>query len=783
MYYYNTDLRTTALSNCTGANGIDVCGNNVSGSGADTATHQHLTTFTVGMGVNGTLGYHPSYLTGLSADYELLKQGTRDWPTPVVSTTGGGAQNIDDLWHAAVNGRGQYFSAGNPAALAAGLRDALLAIDALSGSGSGAAASTLQPVADDNSLYIAKYTTVHWTGDLVSRSINPVTGVISSTDNWSAEQTLDARVAAGTARNIYYMQRTSGANTGTLRQFTYTNLQSDGLNGNFDGACSKAVPLTQCIDAGYDVTGANNGANMVNWLRGGYDARYRLRRHVLGDIVGGAPVSVKRPQFQYTENAYASFKAANNSRTGVVYVASNDGMLHAFRGETTTSPTPNPGPGGEELWAYVPTMVMNRMYRLADNDYANRHQFLANGAPVVGDIYVPPVAPATTGTWKTILVAGLGAGGGGYYALDITNPHSPSVLWEFTNDSLGGNGNLGLTFGNPVITKRANGTWVVVFTSGYNNHVSPGDGNGRLFVVNANTGERLAAIATETSPGVPAGTTTTPSGLGKLNAWVDSTIDNTARRFYAGDLLGNVWRFDIDGLVAPNNAAHRLAYLRVGSVAQPITTQLALAEVNYGGSRYPVAYVGTGRLLGDSDLGTTGVQTIYALKDPLDATSLGDARTNTSVVTQTLSETAVNAPRTVTNNAVNWSTHNGWKVDLIGSGERVSVDMQVIFQNLTVATNMPNNTTCGGSSYLYNFNINSGSAPVGMTNVGTWLGTSLVVGLSYLTLQLSDNAEAGSGRTITVIVDNRGVPRVDDAPPPPPPSATGRRASWRELVN
>lgn len=799
MYYYNTDLRTTALDNCTGSvSGSDVCVNDVSPRGRDSATHQHMATFTVGMGVNGTLGYHPNYLAGLSPNYQQIIAGTRDWPHPEEGSNAENPANIDDLWHAAVNGRGQYFSAGNPTALAQGLRDALLAIDAQSGSGSGAAASTLQPVAGDNSLFIAKYTTGYWTGELVSRSIDPQTGVISPTDQWSAQQLLDARVAAGTARNIYFMQRGSG-NQGSLLDFTYLNLQSASLQGHFDGACSKTPALTNCatLDAAIATaqaalaitptdtslqTAVNNaiaaraaadvGANMVSYLRGNADSRYRARQHVLGDIVGGAPVFVKRPSFEYTENGYAAFRTANASRTGVVYVAANDGMLHAFDGAT-----------GQEKWAYVPTMVMDRMYRLADNDYANRHEYFVNGAPVVGDIWVP----GSPGRWKTILVGGLGAGGRGYYALDITDPDAPQALWEFTNDSLGGDGNLGLTFGNPIITKRANGTWVVAFTSGYNN-ISPGDGNGRLFVVDANTGQRLAAIATETSAGVAAGTATTPSGLGKLNAWVDSTIDNTARRYYAGDLLGNLWRFDVDGLVAPNNAALRLAYLQAGSpsVPQPITTQPALGVVDYGGSSYPVVYVGTGRLLGLSDTSSTAVQSVYAIKDPMTNTPLGDVHASSNMVVQTLSATSATAARTVTDNAVNWTAVDGWRVDLIGSGERVNVDMQVIFQTLNVATNMFGSGPCTpGSSYLYHFNLNTGSAPLGSTDgvVGTWLGGTLVVGMSYLTLQLPGSSEAGTGRTITVIVDNRGVPRTDDVPPPPPPPASGRRTSWRELMN
>jgi type IV pilus assembly protein PilY1 len=419
MYYHSTDLRTTALGNCTLASGTDVCTNNVPPRGSDTATHQHMSTFTVGMGVSGTLRYSPSYLSGSSPDYQAILQGTLDWPLPGASA---GAENIDDLWHAAVNGRGQYFNAGDPSTLAQGLTTALAQIDAQSGSGSGAAASTLQPVMGDNSLFIAKYTTVNWTGELVSRAIDPQTGVISNSDTWSAEQLLDARVAAGTARNIYYMQRTSGSNAGALRSFTFANVDADGLGGHFANVCSKAVPLTQCADSGYDITSANSGTNMVNYLRGSSDMRYRARQHILGDIVGGAPVFVRVPPFQYTENNYAAFVSANSSRPGVVYVAANDGMLHAFDGTT-----------GQEKWAYVPTMVMDRMYRLADNDYANRHEFLVNGAPVVGDIYA-------VGTWKTTLVGGLGAGVTTRWTSPTPTRHrccgsSPTTAWAATTTS------------------------------------------------------------------------------------------------------------------------------------------------------------------------------------------------------------------------------------------------------------------------------------------------------------------------------------------------------------
>ncbi len=795
MYYYEHDLRTPGLNNCASTvngNPIDVCENIVKPSGADNATWQHMVTYTLGMGVSGTLRYQPNYINEPSGDYHDVVQGTKDWPIPTQDS----ATAVDDLWHAAVDGRGQYFSAGSPSALAKSLSDALRGINVQMGAGSGAAASTLQPVEGDNTLFIAKYQSELWNGDLIARDIDPVSGVISD-PRWSAAQKLQAKVDAGTARAIYYGKRSAGANATTRREFSYANLSTDGLNGKFDNACSKTVALTQCTTlTAADVTTANSGSNMVDYLRGGAnDVVYRARTKgdplaiaggILGDIIGGAPVYVRKAAFNYTENNYAGFAATMAGRLGVVYAGSNDGMLHAFDGAT-----------GEELWAYVPSMVMDRMYRLADNDYANRHEYFVNAAPSIGDIYVPPVAPATVGSWKTILVGGLGAGGRGYYALDITDPNNPQTLWEFSNDSLGGANNLGQTFGNPVITKRADGTWVVAFTSGYNNAVftgdltpgdgaAPGDGNGHLFVVNANTGQRVLDIATYTTGTTGAGSAATPSGLGKLNAWVDTDSDNTAKRFYAGDLLGNLWRFDVDNLVAPNRAALRLAYFSIGGVPQPITTQPALAKVNYSGTVVPVVYVGTGKYLGTTDLGNTAVQSVYAIKDPLTNTPLGDAHASSTVVAQTLSlkDPAVKtSDRATTNLPVDWSTGNGWRIDLTVAslptpGERVNVDMQLLNNTLTVASNIPSTDVCvsGGLSYFYQFDIGTGNA-----TTATLFGDSMVVGISWVTLQVQGGA-AGSGRTVTITVDNKTTPRIDDVPPPPPPLSVGRRTSWRELV-
>ncbi len=771
MYYYQTDLRTAALGNCTSSTtGADVCEDNVEARGADNATHQRMTTFTLGLGVSGTLRYHANYQGGMSGDFNAVEAGPTNWPIP---GDGFGAANIDDLWHAAVNGRGQYFSAGDPDSLATGLSGALTAIKQRTGTAAAAATTTLQPVPGDNTEFVTEYTTLKWTGDLVAYEVDPATGARATSSKWSASARLDTRVVANIPRAIYYMTRSGSANTGTLRDFTFANLDTDGFGGHFQNVCSKSLPLSQCTSSGFDVTGANLGANVVNWLRGNADSRYRSRDHVLSDTVGGAPVYVGKPRFQYLENGYQTFATSNASRAGMVYVPSNGGMLHAFRASD-----------GQEEWAFVPSMVMDRMYRLADNDYASKHEYFVNATPVIGDVWVPAL-----NAWRTILVGGLGAGGRGYYALDVTDPANPQALWEFTNDSLGGNDNLGLTFGNPVITKRADGTWVVMFTSGYNN-VSPGDGNGRLFVVDARTGQRLDEIETFTSAGVKAGTTTAPSGLGKINAWVESQTDNTTLRVYGGDFLGSVWRFDIDNRVQPNHAALRLAYLRDGTKAQPITTRPELVNVPSGGASHAVVYVGTGVMLRTNDLADAGVQSVYAIKDSLTNTPLGDLRARTDVVEQTLT-IAGSDSRTVTNHPVDWSVKNGWRVDLPTSGERVNIDMRLALSTLVVGTNAPATlgicSESGGQSFLYKFDFMNGSSlPGSGGTVGISLGNNYVVGIGVMQLwsdPTKGGSGAGGGGAVARTQMGDGTVRTDELHTPTSAAVEGRRTSWRELVN
>ncbi|VTU39088.1 Tfp pilus assembly protein, tip-associated adhesin PilY1 [Variovorax sp. PBL-H6] len=752
QYYYQTDLRTTALGNCTSsASGTqqNVCSNNIPASGRDTAPHQHMTTFTIGLGVNGTLAYDRNYLTQTAGDFVNLKNGSISWPEPGSDR---GATNIDDLWHGAVNGRGQYYSALNASALSEAVSGVVNSIQEQNGSSSAASTSALELVAgDNNQVFKASYTTKTWAGDLQAYTLNGDTAAISATPVWSAQAILTNTAAS--SRKIFYRRPTA---TTTLRAFNWTNLNADGYGTNFSNLCSQTLVASQCSGlSSAEATLANTGANLVDFLRGTRTfetansasgttrALYRTRVGPLGDIINGAPVYVSKPPFSYTDTGYVDFVLAKKTRKPAVYVAANDGMLHAFSAATAD--------GGTELWAYVPSELMPNLYRLADAGYESRHRYFVDGAPVIGDIRVG-------NTWKTILVGGLNKGGRSYYALDITDPEDPKALWEFSDT------NLGLTYGNPVITKNKDGVWTVVFASGYNN-ISNGDGKGHLFVLNANTGAKILDIPTT------AGTTTDPSGLAKINGWIDDSADNTSKRFYGGDLFGNLWRFDVDNLVQPNRSALLLAEFKINATTpQPITVKPETVEI----SGKPVIVVATGKYFGTADIEDTTQQSIYAVKDALTNTGLGDVRTNNTMVRQTFTVTGVTA--SITSNQVNWGTQNGWWVDLPNTGERVATDMALQFGTLSIGTAIPSGDACssGGSSWRYYLNAANGNAledPAGEQ----WSANALIVGQSWVKLE--------NGETRILRQNSDGTIKTERPPGGGGAAGVPHRNSWRELTD
>ncbi len=877
MYYYKTDLRTVALGNCTGApvspatTGNILCStpavagdpdpyNNVFKSSTDTNQQQHMTTFTLGLGASGWMNYSSGYAkSGTNADYDAVRLGLTasstvctwqsagtacNWPTPGVDSGGNGfIANIDDLWHAAVNGRGAYFSATNPDTLTTGLQNALAGIKAKQGAAAAAATSTLNPVAGDNFAYVASYTTVLWTGNLEARGINTDDGTVNENATWCVEDIPDP----GTCTNGTIVAQTSGDTTiyncETPSAGTCTDFSGDLTSGpnvcktpvatactgtmdakvaastdtrtiktansagtaliNFDASYATANPsyfnaatlagLTQWSSLDSGQQSRTVGANLLNYLRGqsGFENRtsnvtvvgativdnelFRARNAVLGDALESQPAFIANPVFSYPYPGYSTYKTAQASRAGTVYMGTNDGMMHAFAADT-----------GIERWAYVPSMVIPNMWKLADFNYGSIHSNFVNGSPITSDVCTANcscdtacvTAGGTAPTWKTILVAGLNGGGRGYYALDITVPTTPTLLWEFTTTAGIGktqDDDLGFSFGAPIITKKADGTWVVMVTSGYNN-VSPGSGKGYLYVLNAGTGAIISKIYT----GV--GTTATPSGLAKIAGWNNEPPGNAVSYVYGGDLLGNVWRFDPNDTTTSatigTGAVMKFATLFsdvAGASPQPIMTTPVLGKI--AGSR--VIFIGTGKYLEVGDLTTTQTQTEYAIRDDNTGATFVNPRSQTTLmVNQTLTTNSTNGTRSVATTApVNFFTQRGWFVDFPESGERVNIDSQLVQGVLIAPTIVPSNTACspGGHGWLNFLDYKTGGAVTASGLVSTKYD-STIVGVNILYIDGNPVVETVTSTDPTPHID----PDVDF--PPSAGNFTGKRTLWRELI-
>lgn len=766
MYYYNTDLRTS------GNGGRTDEGGHVNVAGAGSHLVQNMYTFTLGLGVTDSLSY-PSDLPPIGSPGRAgspIMQGTKHWPSPGISANGtvdGGttvAGRTDDLWHAAENGRGRYISAANADQVVIGLNAALADIEANVGSSAAAATSNLQPVQDDNTAFVAQFETVSWVGNLIARTIDVNSGVLSEAPLWESKTEIDAQFQDGASgRNIYTFDATA---SNKRRDFRYDNLtpsERAWLN-------PASLSLPQKIDWDTTQQGLATSEAMVNYLRGDRTLEgniFRERESLLGDIVNAAPVYVRKPPFSYLDPDYLAFANSNAARPATVYVGANDGMLHAIDADT-----------GRERWAYMPSMVLENLWHLAREDYATNHRFYVDGPITVGDVY-----DAYESAWKTVLVGGLGKGGRGFYALDVTNPANPSVLWEF---SVAQDADLGYSFGNPIITKRArDGRWVVILSSGYNND-SPGDSRGRLYVINATTGVVEDEYVTATTNDADL------SGIGRASNLVSNGMqNNTTQYVYAGDLRGSLWRFDINvnsgatpAVGFSSAGVQRLGQTHSDPGVQPITVRPELARIQAGGVTYTVVYFGTGRFLGKTDVddhpSAEAVQAIYAVKDAgADRGTFGNPG-SAALIEHTM---VINTPPLAEGQKereiesltpVNWSTDNGWFVN-VPVGERFNVNPGLQAGVVVMAANIavvPNRDRCNpqGAAVLYQLDYRTGSI------LRSDELSSMVVGFTQLQLG------GGSGGPIVInVVQADGSTRTFDQENPGGVTGSAIRVGWREL--
>jgi len=470
------------------------------------------------------------------------------------------------------------------------------------------------------------------------------------------------------------------------------------------------------------------GAQRVDYLRGDASQEqrnggiFRNRSGALGDIIDSAPAYVGAPAYRYPDSLeaapYSAFQAAEANRVGAVYVGANDGMLHAFRADT-----------GQELFAYLPGAVFANLAQLSAPAYS--HRYFVDGTPTTGDAFLG-------GAWHSVLAAGLNAGGQAVFALDITQPEAyreagggSPLLWEFSDAQ---DPDLGDTFSRPSIVRMHNGRWAAIFGNGYNNtapdaHVSS-TGDAVLYVVDLTSGAVLAKLDTGVGMAQDPTGQNRPNGLATA-AVVDVDGDGNADYGYAGDLFGNLWKFDFTDA---NPANWKVAYNSGGAsvpiyvardasgMAQPITSKPAVSRGPTGQGL--IVLFGTGKYLEPSDtiLANLHPQSLYGIIDNMtgtdaDLVSGRGALTAQQITRETLFEGAGGAPIAVRVTTANLLGNNrGWYLDLISpaagfQGEMLVSDPQLSEGQVIFSTLVPSSDPCsaGGHSWLMTLDLFDGA--------------------------------------------------------------------------
>ncbi len=666
----------------------------------DPANWQHMNSFAVSFGAQGTLNKD-------DATFKSLLGGLLAWP----KTSTNNATTIDDLWHGSINGRGDFFNAANPTELVQALEDITDRLAERTGNVAKVGATSGR-ISSGASIYIAGFSLDSWSGDLRSFSVSdgsevddpaatgcnskPLGTLCSSTPDWSAadrNDETDSHVDPANRVILSYDPAVVGdagnGDMGILFNWSALNASQQALLDQGDGLGEERVNYIRGDDSNELKQGGPFRSRLEN--SGGQVTR-------VGPIVHSVPVYVGPAgddlPFRFPDDLEAK-PYAIGSRDELVYVGGGDGMLHAYDASSG-------GNGGQEVWAYIPNGIMDSLHELTAPAFGAGA--FVDGQLDVQDAYV-------NGNWRTLLAGGLRSGAQGYFLLDVTRPPSgatidPSenVRWEFTDDD---DADLGYTYAQPVIVKSNynGGEWVVLLASGYNSTEADGNvgtGEAFLYVLSAEDGSLIAKI------GTGEGDLANPNGLSSPVAVSDTDIQHFAEKAdtgtdpdvwttdyaYAGDLLGNMWKFDLSS-TSPADWEAYLLY-DTGST-KPITAKPALGSFPARGSdpdnqEYRFVYFGTGQYIDPSDVSTTSGQTMYAVIDDDTCTSKHSACVSqTDIVTQTISSAGV-----LSNNPIDVNNDKGCSINLQtgGSSERVISQPLVVAGTVLFSSVRPSGDVC-----------------------------------------------------------------------------------------
>ncbi len=598
-------------------------------------------------------------------------------------------------------------------------------------SASGVAANSTR--LDTNTLiYQASFDATDWSGQVQAFKLNQTTGAVISTPHWHTD-TLNKIPNDHTARKIFTYKPPASATTAPSGTGIAFNTLAD------FSADQQTILGTQAH---------------INYLRGdgtNEGTTYRERtvvtkdpitkattshRRLLGDVINSSPWYVGTDNFGYatlgTEgSSYPAFLTATASRNDTIYFGANDGMLHALDANT-----------GVEKFAYVPATVIPDLPNLSNKDYGLNlaHQYVVDGSPRAGDVYIDTDNDGTADAWRTVLVGSTGAGGKGIFALDVTDPDNfdaSKVLWEFSASSTTNTdiiNKLGYTIPDPTIARMANGKWAAIIGNGYDSASQ----TATLFIIDIADGSIIETFDVGSATG---------NGLSTPVA-VDVNGDKIVDSIYAGDLKGKMWKFDVSNtnsnswgsaFSAMGNPAPIFTALDASSNPQPIT---AKPQVGRHPDGDVMIYFGTGKYFetGDNNVASPQLHTYYGLRDNGSVISGRSALQQQSILAEA---TALGfGVRVTTDNTVNYTDNTqpikqGWYMNLQSpvngvEGERVISPSLLRGDRIVFTTLIPESEPCnnGGTSWLMELDGITGArlpeTPFDLTGDGLFTEADLV---------------------------------------------------------
>lgn len=629
----------------------------------------------------------------------------------------------------------------------------------------------------------------YWSGSVEKKALtlstDQSTVVIAGSPTWDAGKVLTTttKVDYGVNRKIVVGPPLGRQGTDLPTNFKWSELVS-----------THQAALNSAPDGTTDTLGERR----LNYLRG--DQRdeisatnpsglFRARDIVFGDVVNSALVYMGKPSLTNSGTDFRTFYDTNKNRKPVIFVNANDGMLHAFYDQN-----------GAEAFAYIPGFIAHRLKVLPDQDYV--HTSLADATPAVSDAYA-------RGQWRSVLVSGVGGGGQGVYALDVTNPETftkDDVLWEFTDRDHAALGNV---VGAPQILKfrMTDSTatshtykWFAVVPSGVNNYAPDGfahsGGNPSIFLLDLNFTPGPTQTWTEGTNfwriELPQTSTAMAKGLvglspvRKPNGEVDT--------LYAGDLQGNLWKFDfsekgLNQLVtsASSNFSNfnpvasdaPLFIAKANTTAlQPITGEPVVASGYYG--QLLLAF-GTGKFLEAAD---TAV--------PLNPTAtfyvVADAGTNTAVAGRSALQagtvTGSGTQGTTTVPTFSYASKSGWYIDFNTSeAERLIGDIVFTGSIMHFNSIYPTKGSCGeGGGRPYAVDILTGAGTFTESTIGI-LAPPMVIQLNKSAGTLTKSDSTGRRvQTITIQKIDQGSKGMKAGSTITYTKLVGR-LSWRQIHN